>query len=309
MTSENTTLLSIDAGQTGVRALIQSKDHLRSIQFSGLRTDLALFPQLAEIVHAALAGLGQRVDLAVGMTGLTKEQSRPDELLGMLDQNIQSLFLAHDSVTGFLGSMGFEEGTVSAVGTGVVTLSVGQAGVSRVDGWGNLIGDAGSAFWLGRAGLEAAMKSHDGRISDTSLRLMLYENFSSPEDAYMDLQQDQGRVSRIALLAQTVLEMSEHDETARVLVNRASSELALSAVTAARRSGELDRENPKFSWSGGMMQNEVLRSGFMSEVVKLVPNAVFHPPLGEPILGVSLLPKIPETSALHESVHSATRTQ
>jgi N-acetylglucosamine kinase-like BadF-type ATPase len=205
--------------------------------------------------------------------------------------------------------MGFEEGTVSVVGTGVVTLSVGKGGVSRVDGWGHLIGDAGSAYWLGRAGLEAAMMSHDGRISDTSLRQMLYEKFSSPEDAYMDLQQDPSRVSRIALLAKTVLEMSEHDETARVLVNQASSELALSAVTAARRSGELDRENPKFSWSGGMMQNEALRSGFMSEVVKLVPDAVFQHPLGEAILGVSLLPKIPETSALRESVHLATREQ
>ncbi|WP_411293924.1 N-acetylglucosamine kinase [Streptomyces hygroscopicus] len=36
-------------------------------------------------------------------------------------------------------------------------------GWRRADGWGHLLGDCGGGAWIGRAGLEAAMRAHDGR--------------------------------------------------------------------------------------------------------------------------------------------------
>src|SRR5699024_12691979 len=33
---------------------------------------------------------------------------------------------------------------------------------SRVDGWGHLFGDRGGGAWLGRLGLELALRTHDG---------------------------------------------------------------------------------------------------------------------------------------------------
>ncbi|WP_341476215.1 BadF/BadG/BcrA/BcrD ATPase family protein, partial [Cryobacterium zongtaii] len=50
-----------------------------------------------------------------------------------------------------------------SAGTGVVTLAVGVHDVARIDGWGNLIGNAGSGYWIGRAALEAVMREYDGR--------------------------------------------------------------------------------------------------------------------------------------------------
>ncbi|WP_063733335.1 N-acetylglucosamine kinase [Streptomyces sp. RTd22] len=36
-------------------------------------------------------------------------------------------------------------------------------GWRRADGWGHLLGDCGGGAWIGRAGLEAAMRAYDGR--------------------------------------------------------------------------------------------------------------------------------------------------
>ncbi|GAE70420.1 hypothetical protein JCM18909_3738 [Cutibacterium acnes JCM 18909] len=65
---------------------------------------------------------------------------------------VSRVLLAHDSITSYLGALGDQLGVVTASGTGVITLAVGRHNVARVDGWGYIIGDAGSAFWLGRHG-------------------------------------------------------------------------------------------------------------------------------------------------------------
>ena len=88
-----------------------------------------------------------------------------------------------------------------ASGTGVVTLAVGRTELARVDGWGYLLGDAGSGYWLGRAALDAVMRAHDGRGDATALSAIAVAEFPDLEHAYIELQADPGRVGRIAAYA------------------------------------------------------------------------------------------------------------
>jgi len=304
--STKTTILALDAGQTGIRSKLVTGTDSAESSFPGLRTDLELFPQLMEVIQNQIADSELPIQLAIGMTGLTKSETKPEQFLQSLDQKVVSVHLAHDSVTGFLGSMGLNHGTVTAVGTGVVTLAVGARQMARVDGWGNLIGDAGSAYWVGRAALEAAMRSYDGRIQKTQLEGLL-GNFSHPEEAYIELQTNPNRVAVIASFAKQVMELAETDSTAKDIVKLAGAELALSAVTAARSSGLLEEKNPRFSWAGNMMKAELLKNSFVDAVKASVPHASFHEPIAEPIDGVALLPTLSADSPLRKVVHSAER--
>lgn len=298
--------LALDAGQTGIRSLLVSGEKRVTKDFEGLRTDLELFPQLVKVINNVVSDYQESLNLAIGMTGLTQSQSNPDQLLSLLSSKVASVHLVHDSISGFLGSMGLNHGTVTAVGTGVVTLAVGPKKMSRVDGWGNLIGDAGSAYWIGRAGLEAAMRSYDGRIQKTKLEGLL-DGFSHPEEAYIELQTNANRVSVIASFARAIIELAETDTTARELISQAASELALSAVTAARTAGLLDGANPRFSWAGNMMKADLLKNTFIESIKAVVPTASFHEPIAEPIDGVALLPTLLADSPLRKVVHSAKR--
>lgn len=248
------------------------------------------------------------VSLSIGMTGLTASQTKPDELLALLPSTVFRVSLAHDSITGFLGSMGVVNGTVTAVGTGVVTLAVGETQMARIDGWGNLIGDAGSAYWIGRAGLDAGMRVYDGRIEKSSLIDLLTENFSHPEEAYIDLQTSRDRVARIASFAQQVIEHAQEDDVARAIVHEAGRELAISAVTGARRVGLLETSSPRFSWAGNMMKAHVLKESFVSNIAEAVPDAQFAEPLAEPIDGVAVMDLLPENSPLRSVIHTAERS-
>jgi N-acetylglucosamine kinase-like BadF-type ATPase len=247
----------------------------------------------------------------VGMTGLTVAHSKPKELLALLPESVTRVFLAHDSVTGFLGSIGVGAGVMTAVGTGVVTLGVGVSEIARVDGWGNVIGDAGSAFWIGRAGLEAGMRAYDGRIESPALLSLVTDNFSHPEEAYIDLQTSTDRVARIAGFARDVINLAEQDAAAADIVRSAGLELAMSAVTAARRVGLIDADSdvdaPRFSWAGNVMKSDLLRETFIAEILRQVPRPAVSPPIGEPIDGVALLPEVPSSSPLTAVIHTASR--
>jgi N-acetylglucosamine kinase-like BadF-type ATPase len=292
--SKQLTTLALDAGQTGIRSLLISENQSLSKDFEGLRTDLELFPQLAKVINQIVDNHEQAINLAIGMTGLTESQSKPDLLLEQLRPQIVKVDLVHDSISGFLGAMSFNQGSVTAVGTGVV------------DGWGNLIGDAGSAYWIGRAALEAAMRSYDGRIEKSKLEKLL-DNFSHPEEAYIELQTDANRVSVVASFAKEVIELAESDSTAREIIQRAGAELAQSAATAARRVGLLEQPSPRFSWAGNVMKAELLKDSFIEALVGLVPTASFHEPIAEPIFGVALIPTLPADSPLMSFVHTAER--
>ena len=54
-------------------------------------------------------------------------------------------------------------GAVVAAGTGLIAIGTDLASWRRADGWGHLLGDCGGGAWIGRAGLEAALRAHDGR--------------------------------------------------------------------------------------------------------------------------------------------------
>ena len=301
-------VLALDAGQTGIRSILINGDSRVEKNFDGLKTHIELFPQLTAVINAALAEAPDDVTVALGMTGLTDSQSKPQtNFLIPWIPKARAMLLAHDSITGFLGSMGLNHGTVTAVGTGVVTLSVGEKEMARVDGWGNLIGDAGSAYWIGRTALEAGMRAYDGRGEKTALLDLLTDNFSHPENAYIELQTHPDKVAYIASFAKQVIDLAKTDATAKHVVENAGAELALSALAGARRTGNLDLPQPLFTWAGSVMKSELLRNSFASAIKAAAPNAILQQPIGEPIDGVALLPRVPNDSPLSAKIYTARR--
>ncbi|WKX73565.1 N-acetylglucosamine kinase [Streptomyces sp. XD-27] len=101
---------------------------------------------------------------AAGMAALGGELRTvlPDALRRAL--GVRRLALAADGVIAYAGALGQRPGAVVAAGTGLIALGTDlAAGWRRADGWGHLLGDCGGGAWIGRAGLEAALRAHDGR--------------------------------------------------------------------------------------------------------------------------------------------------
>jgi N-acetylglucosamine kinase-like BadF-type ATPase len=151
------------------------------------------------------------------------------------------------------------------------------------------------------------MRAYDGRIPPTQLSALVSDNFTNPEEAYIELQTSDDRVSKIAALAKDIIALADSDSAARDIVESAGRELAHSAVTAARRTGLLETPAPRFSWAGNVMKASVLRNAFVQAITDAVPGADIREPFGEPIDGVALLPSVGETSPIADVIYRAGR--
>ena len=297
--------LTIDAGQTGIRARLHTENGQSvPFEFGGIRTDRALVPQLGEVV-ARIASSTQQpiVTVSAGISGFSKDETDPGELRALgAAHGVNRVFLAHDSVTSYLGALGDELGVVVAAGTGVVTLAVGAAEVARIDGWGNLIGDAGSAYWIGRAALDAVMRAYDGRGPATALTGFSLREFPDLEMAYLDLQADPLRVSRIAAYSRRVTELAGTDAVAAAICDGAAAELVLSAATGLRRVGEADRDSPVVCGIGGVLRTPEISGRFERGLREIWPAVDIRPAVANALDGAEHLPRLAATSALHDRI-------
>lgn len=281
-------VLAIDAGQTGIKVRVREQD----LVFPGIRTDEPLLPQLATVADATIARTGADVSVVTaGVSGLTTREADAAGLLARIDDPaVHEVILAHDSTTSFLGALGDERGAVVAAGTGVVTLAVGAERVARVDGWGYLVGDAGSGYWIGREALDAVMREFDGRGPATSLRAVAEERWPDLSQAYIHIQSDPDRVRLVASFAEHVARLAaEGDAVSQNITVRAGGELAHSVETALRRVRSDDGEHFSVCAIGGVFRSPQLREAFASHIAASELDVALVEPRGHGIDGAVAL--------------------
>lgn len=301
--------LVVDAGQSSIRArLLVDAGPAFQRDFPPLLTDQPLMPQLVKAVRAILleqpAG---SVRVAAALSGLTPFNADADSVLvACRDLGVTSVFLAHDSISGYLGCLGYMRGSAVAAGTGVVTLATGISSYSRVDGWGNIMGDAGSGYWIGRAGLEAAMRAYDGRGMHTAILSLIQQDFPDVQTAYIDIQSHPERIAFVASYARKIIELSEHDRVSARIVDQATDELALAVGASLRNTGWGPGTCPSISWVGSILSNPRMAGLLRRKLEQAWPNADIVPPQGGPLDGVAQLPDLPGNHPLHRLLHIAT---
>lgn len=126
-------------------------------------------------------------------------------------------------------------GIVAGTGLSVVARSTAQSSIIGVDGWGPLVGDEGSGFWIGREGLRSVLKGHDGRAKEPSFGQSLLDalDLGKPEDIPVYFSHGQTQVSAVANLAQIILEAADQGEPVAVEIAACASSKAAGSVRAA----------------------------------------------------------------------------
>lgn len=303
------TLLAIDAGQTGIKTrLVAPDDTAQEWLLPGVLTDRPLLAQLAAVV-AEVARVAQQTPHTVtfGVSGLTSAEAEADALMQHPDlADVHRIVVSHDSVTSFLGVLGDRQGAVVAAGTGVVTLGVGPEHSTRVDGWGHIMGDAGSGYWIGQAALDAVMRAHDGRGPATALTALVKERWPDLETAYVALQSSEDRVRTVAsFAAPTAAHAASGDDVAIGICRAAAAELA-TAVLAALRVTDAPAD-AAVGAIGGVFGSDLVRSAFEEAVRAERPDARFVPPAGSGLNGAVALAHLGPGHPLHERFAERTR--
>ncbi len=261
-------VVGVDLGGTWLRVLALRSDGRPLLSWRGKAPSLVSLPQSLRRLWRRWGLRSSSVrGLVVAARGVWTRRERGREARRLRGLAAQVRVIS-DVEAAYLGALGPRPGILLLAGTGSIALGRnGRGRWVRCGGLGPLLGDEGSAFWIGREYLR--VRAQGKTVSREAV---------SSADA----------VVRIARLATRVLARAERgDSRARAIVRTAQSHLAglvLDVARALRVTGPVS-----FSWAGGLLE----RPGFRAGVLRALRAAGLRvkpiPPGDPPLLAAARL--------------------
>jgi N-acetylglucosamine kinase-like BadF-type ATPase len=165
------------------------------------------------------------------------------------------ILVVNDALIALQAGIGNGPGIVIVSGTGSIAYGRNTEGeASRAGGWGSVLGDEGSGYWIGRLALRAVVRHADGRGRPTALTPSLLGHFHAERAAELiqKIYHQEVAPRAIAELATYVQQArDEGDVVATAILNQAAEELITAASAVMTR---LDIKDDEFTFvlSGGM---------------------------------------------------------
>jgi glucosamine kinase len=269
-------LLGIDAGGSATRIVLVADGQVtRRFTAPPMNALLSmdLTGRLAQLVSAAGATAA-----GIGMPGL-RSAARAAGLAAELTRRAGCpVRVAADGETAWLGAFGAAPGIAVFAGTGSGAMGCDGERWARAGGHGFILGDEGSAYWIGRAAAHAALRFQDGMGGSAALRDAVVRASGRNLSALVeDVHSHPSERDRLALLAPVVTALAGEDETARHIALEAAGHLAELASAVRRRLGPLPVRG-----TGGVFRAPVIWDRF-AELTGAVR------PLAPPEVGAALL--------------------
>ena len=254
-------VLGADVGGSWVRLVARRGDR----RLGALRAPVTGVGDLGTFLPSVVRARGWRnaAALVVGSRGIWTLAERR-ALARRLRRVARRVEVLSDAQIAHLGALGVGAGVLILAGTGSIVIGRNAAGRwARAGGFGPLLGDEGSGFWLGRAWLRATTQGEDF--------LPARRLIQAPDP-----------VRRIAALAPGVIARARRgDGRARRIVAEAQRDLAAQTVEVVRR---LSLTPPvPVSGAGSVLDDTWFRAGVARALSRAGVRARWRPPAMAPV--------------------------
>jgi len=286
--------LGIDAGGTKTDCAVSNGAELLG-QATGASCKLARVGKergrenLQAVIRQATQAAGVEAStiqhVCIGMSGASLA-----EAVQWAQQTIRELipdstiYVAGDHVIAHRAAFGTSPGVLVISGTGSIAFGRNQAGeTARAGGWGPNVSDEGSAFWVGREAVTAALHAFDFGNANGLLATIAECWKVAPEEV---IRMANASEPRFPELAGPVVNAAEQgDDTARAIMERAGQALAGLASAVIKRLWPSGGVVP-VALAGGVLQGSPLvRQAFRDAMKIEQPQAAVSFAFVRPVLG------------------------
>jgi N-acetylglucosamine kinase-like BadF-type ATPase len=289
-------VVGMDAGGTKTRAFAVTRAGEIVGRGAGGGANLLSSPDPQGSIAAALReALAGRVPAAIVLScaGGEREADRAKgrAILTSLVGPDVAVEVTHDAKAALYAGNPAGCGVVLISGTGSIAYGRNDQGAEeRCGGWGYLVGDEGSAVWIGQEGLRAASYDHDGRGSPTRITRHLFLDLGVTDfNGVLPLLYGKPHPPP-AILASTravARAFAEGDAIAVNIVQHGARLLAGMAATVAHR---LLLDGGPVYLAGGAFENvRPLEKAVRVELLSTLPRAAVEPVSEEPAMGAARL--------------------
>jgi N-acetylglucosamine kinase-like BadF-type ATPase len=240
-------VLGIDAGGTKTVCLLADErgDILAEGRGPGANLHSAGELAVEKVLHEVMeTAIGDRAivpaAICLGIAGVDREDEAQTVRGIMRRIGYKSrVLVVNDALIALVAGAQDAPAIVIIAGTGSIAYGRNANGdAARAGGWGHMIGDEGSGYWLGREALAAVMRASDGRGPATGLAREILTHFNVGDESRLprivyDRDVPRGSVAALGPIVQRVAE--EGDAVATRILERAAEELVLAARSVASR--------------------------------------------------------------------------
>jgi N-acetylglucosamine kinase len=240
-------VLGIDAGGTKTVCLLADDQGAVVAEARGGGANLQAHGELEVekvLHHVMVTAMGDRdvrpAAICLGIAGVDRPQDAEAVrgIMRRIGAKIPTL-VVNDALVALVAGAGEQPGVVIIAGTGSIAYGRNAEGnAARAGGWGYLLGDEGSGFWIGRRALSAIVRAADGRGPSTQLTDLVMDRLRlvRPSDLiretyYRDLRRT--AISGLAPLVQQARDAG--DAVAAEILNQAATELTAAAASVISR--------------------------------------------------------------------------
>ena len=185
-----------------------------------------------------------------------------------------SVLITNDALIALVAGVGLGAGVVIASGTGSIAYGCDGRGLAaRAGGWGYILADEGSGYWIARQALRAVVRAADGRGPKTALTQMVLEFFdvTRAEHLVREVYRHYLKPSDIARCASLVSRAREGgDEVAIDIASTAADELSASVHSVVAQL-ELAGDVPVVMAGGAFHAVPWLQDGLRERLADVVP--------------------------------------
>lgn len=255
-------VLGLDAGGTKTvclladargRILAEGRGPGANLHVAGA---LAVETVLHEVMETAIGDRAITPDaICLGIAGVDRDDEA--RTVGAIMRRIghkSRVLVVNDALVALVAGAGDAPGIVIIAGTGSIAYGRNAAGeAARAGGWGHMIGDEGSGYWIGRDALAAVMRAADGRGPATALTSDILAHFTVDDVSRLprivyDREVPRMSVAALGPIVQRVADQG--DAVATRILERAAEELVLAAQSVASRL-EMRGDEFTFHLAGG----------------------------------------------------------
>ena len=288
----------IDGGGTHSRIALCDKD--MNIIYQGMGGSTNIYSTSIEKVESHLKDIIQNVidethitsftGGCIGSAGLSrpKEKALFKKFFHKILPNTP-IKLCNDGEILLVGSLMEKEGYAIISGTGSLALARTESGeIYRSGGYGYMLGDEGSAWWIGAEAIKRTLRSFDKRDFSTSMTNDLLQgcNLDLLEDL-VEYVHHKATKADIAKLAPIVtMYARQKDPLALDILNKGAYELFLLVKSVQ----QTIITNNKIVLAGGVFEHdEIIKAEFTRLLGTFLPYLEIIPPRGSALTGALLL--------------------
>lgn len=301
MTPQPPYVLGIDAGGTKTVCVLADANGDPVAQSRGDGANLQAAGELSveKTLHQVMEGaIGDRpivpAAICLGMAGVDRagDATVVDAIMRRIGYKAKVL-VTNDALVALVAGAGLGPGVVIIAGTGSIAYGKNADDEAvRAGGWGYVLGDEGSGYWLGRLALRAVVRESDGRGRPTSLtpRILAHFGVTKPQELIHKIYHEQIAPSGIAAVARYVQHArDEGDAIAVALLENAARELLLCAGSVVQRL-RMQSDAFPFVLAGGIFKAAPwLAEALTQRLSQLAPHSTVTRLEREPALGAVTL--------------------